>query len=69
MRFPWSKTFVEKVEEEFELDRLRKGRTYYDINVRLADPEEFRTRVAEYLSDMGYHIICLLYTSPSPRDS
>ncbi len=57
MRFPWSKTFVEKVEEEFELDRLRKGRTYYDINVRLADPEEFRTRVAEYLSDMGYHII------------
>ena len=25
--------------------------------------------VAKFFSDAGYQVICLLYTSPSPRDS
>ena len=47
----------------FVLDYV-DGRVYrYDV---WFDDSE---KIEEYLDDMGHSIGCLLYTSPSPRDS
>ena len=52
--WPFEKTFVEKVEKEFNTKDLKNKHIYYDINIRTGDPEAFRSVSAELISDLGF---------------
>jgi len=54
---PWlRKPVVDKYEKEFKTDRLRDKHLFYDLNIRIGDPEELRTTAVELLSDSDYTI-------------
>lgn len=50
------KPIVEKYEEEFKTDKLRDKRIFYDLNIRVGDPEEFRVYANELLEDLDYKV-------------
>jgi hypothetical protein len=50
------KPVVDKYEKEFKTDRLRDKHLFYDLNIRVGDPEELRTTAVELLADSDYTI-------------
>ncbi len=52
----WRRPYVEDLEKEFKTDKLRDKRVFHDLNIRVQDPEEFRRRCVETLTDNGYRI-------------
>ncbi len=58
MEFPrFRKLTVEKYEREFETKKMRDRRLFYDLNIRVGDPEELRSDVNELLQDMDYDVV------------
>ncbi len=53
----WKKTFVDSVEEEFKTSKLRNKRIFHDVNLRVADPDELRANIVDYLRGLDFYII------------
>lgn len=49
-----SKTVVERYEEEFKIEEMRRRHIFYDMYVRVGDPEELGSYAAELLQDMDF---------------
>ena len=52
----WRKPFIDSIEEEFKTSKLRNARIFHDINIRVADPDELRANIIEYLRGLGFYI-------------
>ena len=50
----FGKPRVEKLEKEFETDKLKNKYLFYDLNFRAGDPEEVRSYSAELLQEMEF---------------
>ncbi len=50
------KPIVERYEEEFKPENMKKRRVYYDVALRVKDPEETRVYAARLLENEGYGI-------------
>lgn len=50
------KLTVDKYEKEFETDKLRDKHIFYDLNVRVGDPEELRSTCVELLEDSDFTV-------------
>ncbi len=48
---------VEKYEEEFKPEEMKKRSVYYDISFRVGDPERVRTFLARLFEELDYKII------------
>lgn len=58
----FGKKTIEKYEDEFSVDNMRDKHLFYDLNIRVGDPEEVRLRTAELVGDMDYSILLNEYT-------
>jgi len=58
----FSKSTVEKFEQDFRTKNMENRDVYHELNIRGSDPELLRTQVLELVEDMGYDIIINKFT-------
>ncbi len=51
------KPLVEKYEEEFKKEEMKKRRVYYDLSFRTGDPEKLRAFIARLFENFNYKVI------------